>query len=136
MRNLTQQGHFYGPKDLTSTRPHCIKKETYIIYIILLKNEIFHTLQIRCVKLCKVVYYMNHTTGLCGSYSTQLYTTLHSFTQRFVHVKPRKPKTTNLTHTHTHTHTHTRTHAPPHPHTPIHTHTPGYRIQPSINRTP
>ena len=36
--------------------------------------------------LCKVVYYMNHTTGLCGSYSTQLYTTLHSFTQRFVHV--------------------------------------------------
>ena len=34
--------------------------------------------------LCKVVYYMNHTTGLCGSYSTQLYTTLHSFTQRFV----------------------------------------------------
>ena len=30
---------------------------------------------------------MNHTTGLCGSYSTQLYTTLHSFTQRFVHVQ-------------------------------------------------
>ena len=29
---------------------------------------------------------MNHTAGLCGSYSTQLYTTLHSFTQRFVHV--------------------------------------------------
>ena len=38
------------------------------------------TLQIRCVKLCKVVYYMNHTTGLCGSYSTQLYTT---FTQLY-----------------------------------------------------
>ena len=36
------------------------------------------TLQIRCVKLCKVVYYMNHTTGLCGSYSTQLYTALHN----------------------------------------------------------
>ena len=32
----------------------------------------------RCVKLCKVVYYMNHTTQLCGSYSTQLYTTLHN----------------------------------------------------------
>ena len=30
----------------------------------------------RCVKLCKIVYlYMNHTTQLCGSYSTQLYTT-------------------------------------------------------------
>ena len=35
-------------------------------------------LQIRCVKLCKVVYYMNHTTGLCGSYSTQLYTTFYT----------------------------------------------------------
>ena len=31
-----------------------------------------------CKKLCKVVYYMNHTTQLCGSYSTQLYTTLHN----------------------------------------------------------
>ena len=30
--------------------------------------------------LCKVVYYMNHTTGLCDSYSTQLYTT---FTQLY-----------------------------------------------------
>ena len=30
---------------------------------------------------------MNHTTGLCGSYSTQLYTTLHSFTQRILHVR-------------------------------------------------
>ena len=36
------------------------------------------SLQIRCVKLCKVVYYMNHTTGLCGSYSTQLYTTFYT----------------------------------------------------------
>ena len=36
------------------------------------------TLQIRCVKLCKVVYYMNHTTQLCGSYSTQLYTTFYT----------------------------------------------------------
>ena len=31
-----------------------------------------------CKKLCKAVYYMNHTTQLCGSYSTQLYTTLHN----------------------------------------------------------
>ena len=37
-----------------------------------------NTLQIRCVKLCKVVYYMNHTTGLCGSYTTQLYTTFYT----------------------------------------------------------
>ena len=35
------------------------------------------TLQIRCVKLCTI---MNHTTGLSGSYSTQLYTT---FTQPY-----------------------------------------------------
>ena len=41
------------------------------------------TLQIRCVscvkscvKLCTII--MNHTTQLCGSYSTQLYTTLHN----------------------------------------------------------
>ena len=38
------------------------------------------TLQIHCVKLFKAVYYMHHTTGLCGSYSTQLYTT---FTQLY-----------------------------------------------------
>ena len=49
-------------------------------------NNNYNTANPLCKVVYKVVYYMNHTTGLCGSYSTQLYTTLHSFTQRFVHV--------------------------------------------------
>ena len=51
------------------------ERKTNIFKILLFKD---HTLQIRCVKLCKVVYYMNHTTGLCSSYSTQLYTTFYT----------------------------------------------------------
>ena len=58
----------------------CISYDNIVILIIMTHIGLIFTpflsLQIRCVKLCKVVYYM-----LCGSYSTQLtqlYTALHN----------------------------------------------------------